>query len=683
MNQPNLLELAKQGDAKAIATLMNRKLQPNGITAKASMKNDCLQIMLESAQVPPQETLVALIRKSVPTLGAESIKRVKVYGKQTKEEFPDWSEEFEVEAQIVVSFEEAAQQGDVNAIATLIKRWLNSPGIAVKASWKNDCLQVKLESDEVPQEQSVIPIIQTGLIDIGIPTLARVKIFAQQNGDDFPEWEQEFAVEKAEPVPTEISEVIANESENNNNNNKRVEVKADNSLSLQEESKQLSFWKQMTKKAKQAGDAIADATEQARKSSLEKVTEVGGGISGMTSGAGKVATESATNLWGAITEATLSGQAVFQNAPELGGSMVNTAFQTSKVAIETAQGNAIELGGSIANTASQTSKMAIKTAKYTAMQSSKGAGYVVQIIEKSPLLKNLTKALKVDWVVHFIETVDIVKAETEVRELHQQYPQEKPEQIAHRLMLKKALIAAGSGLASSLIPGTALAMLGADLAATTALSAELIYQIAAAYGYDLEAPERKGEALAIFSLSLGSNLAIEAGVGLLGNIPLAGAVIGASSNAVIMYALGYAACHFYQENYQNPLTMEATIAETQVESQKYLEEAIEQQSVMDRIFVHLILAGNPDKTWEQILPELQTLNLSPVSLEAIGSNLQSPTPLETLLEQINSDFAIPLLAQCQKLAELDGIITPEEAKVIETINQKFNQEIQSLVQQES
>jgi predicted transglutaminase-like cysteine proteinase len=54
-----------------------------------------------------------------------------------------------------------------------------------------------------------------------------------------------------------------------------------------------------------------------------------------------------------------------------------------------------------------------------------------------------------------------------------------------------------------------------------------------------------------------------------------------------------------------------------------------------------------------------------------------------LLEQINSDFAIPLLAQCQKLAELDGIITPEEAKVMETINQKFNQEIQSLVQQES
>lgn len=32
MSQPNLLELAKQGDTKAIATLINRQLQPKGIT---------------------------------------------------------------------------------------------------------------------------------------------------------------------------------------------------------------------------------------------------------------------------------------------------------------------------------------------------------------------------------------------------------------------------------------------------------------------------------------------------------------------------------------------------------------------------------------------------------------------------------------------------------------------------
>jgi hypothetical protein len=48
MSQQNILELAKQGDAQAIASLMNRQLQPKGITAKATIDNSCLQIMLLS-----------------------------------------------------------------------------------------------------------------------------------------------------------------------------------------------------------------------------------------------------------------------------------------------------------------------------------------------------------------------------------------------------------------------------------------------------------------------------------------------------------------------------------------------------------------------------------------------------------------------------------------------------------
>lgn len=65
MTQANILELAKQGDVKAIATLLNRQLQTKGITAKVAMNDSCLQIMLESAQVPNQQTLFAWVRKSI------------------------------------------------------------------------------------------------------------------------------------------------------------------------------------------------------------------------------------------------------------------------------------------------------------------------------------------------------------------------------------------------------------------------------------------------------------------------------------------------------------------------------------------------------------------------------------------------------------------------------------------
>ncbi|MDM9584122.1 MULTISPECIES: hypothetical protein [unclassified Nostoc] len=96
MTQPNILKLAKQGDAEAIASLMNRHLHPKRINAKVALQDACLEVTLESAQVPNQQILVAFIRKGLTALGAASIERVKVYGQQTYKEFPAWSKEFDL-----------------------------------------------------------------------------------------------------------------------------------------------------------------------------------------------------------------------------------------------------------------------------------------------------------------------------------------------------------------------------------------------------------------------------------------------------------------------------------------------------------------------------------------------------------------------------------------------------------
>ncbi|MEH2182066.1 hypothetical protein [Nostoc sp.] len=96
MTQPNILELAKQGDAEAIAFLMNRHLHPKGIAAKVTFQDACLEVMLESAEVPNQQILVAFIRKGLTALEAASVERVKVYGQQTDKDFPDWSQEFDL-----------------------------------------------------------------------------------------------------------------------------------------------------------------------------------------------------------------------------------------------------------------------------------------------------------------------------------------------------------------------------------------------------------------------------------------------------------------------------------------------------------------------------------------------------------------------------------------------------------
>ncbi|QLE40649.1 hypothetical protein FD723_09385 [Nostoc sp. C052] len=96
MTQPNILKLAKQGDADAIASLMNRHLHPKRINAKVAFKDASLEVILESTQVLNQQILVAFIRKGLTALGAASVEIVKVYGQQTGKDFPDWSKEFDL-----------------------------------------------------------------------------------------------------------------------------------------------------------------------------------------------------------------------------------------------------------------------------------------------------------------------------------------------------------------------------------------------------------------------------------------------------------------------------------------------------------------------------------------------------------------------------------------------------------
>ena len=52
--------------------------------------------------------------------------------------------------------------------------------------------------------------------------------------------------------------------------------------------------------------------------------------------------------------------------------------------------------------------------------------------------------------------------------------------------------------------------------------------------------------------------------------------------------------------------------------------------------------------------------------------MNAPLPLEVLLKDIKPEYALSLFAQCQKFAMLDGIMTSEEAQVIEMIHQKFS-----------
>ncbi|NMG60575.1 hypothetical protein E1H12_19175 [Geitlerinema sp. P-1104] len=88
-----LLKQAKQGDPKAIAALMNRSTQAKGISVKASLKDRCLQVLLEGNVVPHQGKTVEFVRDGMAKLQVEGVDRVKVYGRQVGQETPVWQDE--------------------------------------------------------------------------------------------------------------------------------------------------------------------------------------------------------------------------------------------------------------------------------------------------------------------------------------------------------------------------------------------------------------------------------------------------------------------------------------------------------------------------------------------------------------------------------------------------------------
>ncbi|MDJ0674776.1 MAG: hypothetical protein QNJ36_05260 [Calothrix sp. MO_167.B42] len=93
-SEPNIVELAKQGNPKAIASLINRQLNPKGITVKANLQDACLQIFLESLDPPIQEYILPFIQKGMSNLGIKVIKTVKIYGRQVGSSSALWTEEF-------------------------------------------------------------------------------------------------------------------------------------------------------------------------------------------------------------------------------------------------------------------------------------------------------------------------------------------------------------------------------------------------------------------------------------------------------------------------------------------------------------------------------------------------------------------------------------------------------------
>jgi uncharacterized protein (DUF697 family) len=542
---------------------------------------------------------------------------------------------------------------------------------------KHHHLKIMIVGQEVADITVLVPLIQRELgqfiASSGVlPEIETVQMYGREPDDPVPDWQVEFPITDC-PLPS---------------------LAPPESL---EPAKKRSLWhsvsQAVTGTAQSIGDAalkapgaMVETTTQMVGSAAKTVAEAGstvadvalkapGVVMDTTSGIASSTAQTVVNAGGAMVDAVSKAPgAVAKTTTTLASSATKTVADAGNAVVETtttltssAAKTVTDTGNAVVSSTISTTVHAAHSVANTAVQTTEFVGQALEQVAENRALRHLTRALKADWLLEIIGQVDVEKAEKVVEKLQTKYPQESADQIAHRIIQQKVVYVVGTGFTSSLVPGFAAGWIALDLAATIAIQAEMGYQIAAAYGLDLAEAARKGEILAIFGAAFGTDYVAKLGLkALLRNIPVAGAVMGASTNAVALYAVGYAACRFYGAK-GKALESEVAAQEALEAGTHYLEQAAGQQILMDEMLAHMVQASHPQKPWTQILPELEQLNLPPDSLQVIEAHIGDPTPLEQLLQGVDQDYGVAILAQCQRIAQQDQIITPEEAEILAQI----------------
>jgi len=86
-----ILNLAREGNPKAIASIINRYLKPTGVSTIAGWKGECLHIILESGEVPNQQSYAPFVEKKIIALKSDFLKNVKIHGRKSGNKSIVWT----------------------------------------------------------------------------------------------------------------------------------------------------------------------------------------------------------------------------------------------------------------------------------------------------------------------------------------------------------------------------------------------------------------------------------------------------------------------------------------------------------------------------------------------------------------------------------------------------------------
>lgn len=204
-----LVQLAKQGDGRAIAVLLGQAFEKREIAVKVNLKGNCLQVLLEANPTPSPSIAMTVMQQVMSRLQPESLERVEVYGRQLGAKSFSWQQELRLQplqtaalspspansqapAQITPQLRELAKQGDPEAIATLLNVALAEPGITTQVSWQDYNLHVVLQAETIPDRARMLVAIDRELMALDSFLIQKLVVEGQTWGRKTGDWQEEF-----------------------------------------------------------------------------------------------------------------------------------------------------------------------------------------------------------------------------------------------------------------------------------------------------------------------------------------------------------------------------------------------------------------------------------------------------------------------------------------------------------
>lgn len=293
-------------------------------------------------------------------------------------------------------------------------------------------------------------------------------------------------------------------------------------------------------------------------------------------------------------------------------------------------------------------------------------GVILQSLQDTQQVKALIEQLQMEPMLQALDTLPFNKLERRVADHRKRHGSLPLDEQAHRLIMDRTVELAQSGLVGSLVPFIGnFFPLSAEQ--TSQRQVQLAAELAILYGRSVDQAELRQEVLAILASVITARVLMQAGAGVLGKIPVAGAVVSASSSAAMTYAIGQATMQYHRA-----LTAgrdgSTAVSEASDQARSFLVEADCQEQRMDSILLHLALADIPCKDRDALLERLKPLANDPEGLERLISTAEALPPLDALLDGLDEEFGAVLLTQAEHVVSADGRVSNREAALLRQIS---------------